>query len=163
MEEQLTRQKWWNKRWVQNVGIVLVAVAGVYLLIWNDVRSRAKEAYMEAEKYMSWHKDPQLKQAHFNKLFVEEKEKLTEHLRRNKIDDNEYRRKLDVLEFDRDFHMNESSLKYAYQWYKDTYELFSPPESKWVVMARQKAPQTLALWKEELDAKGIKYEDYMFE
>ena len=59
--------------------------------------------------------------------------------------------------------MKESSLKYAYQWYKDTYELFSPPESKWVKFAREKAPQALELWKQELREKKIPFEDYMFE
>jgi hypothetical protein len=70
---------------------------------------------------------------------------------------------LDVLQFDNDFVLQESSLKYAYQWYKDTYELFSPPESKWVKQAREKAPKALELWKEELRQQKIPFEDYMFE
>ena len=70
---------------------------------------------------------------------------------------------MDVLEFDKDFQLEESSLKYAYQWFKDTHELFSPPESKWVRMAREKASQALELWKEELRKNKIPFEDYMFE
>ncbi len=70
---------------------------------------------------------------------------------------------IESASFDRDYALSESSLKYAYQWYKDTYELFSPPQSKWVKMARVKAPEALELWKQELRDQKIPFEDTMFE
>jgi len=143
--------------------LFFVAVMGVYGLIYWDVVSRAKEAYQEAEKYMAWNEDPSQKKEYFEENFIEDKNKLNQLLKKNKITDLEYREKLDVLEFDKEFHLKESSLKYAYQWYKDTYELFSPPESKWVKLAREKAPTTLESWKDELRSKNIPFEDYMFE
>ena len=42
-------------------------------------------------------------------------------------------------------------------------ELFTPPESRWVVMSRAQMPRVKELWKKELDAKHIPYKDYMLE
>lgn len=151
------------KNWVQNLILVFVGALGVYGLIYFDVVSRAREAYQEGEKYMAWHQNPIEKEKYFNAFFENEKAKLEKKKAKKEITEDEFVRDLDVLKFDQEFNLNESSLKYAYQWYKDTYELFSPPESKWVQLARTKAPQALELWKKELDGKGIPYEDYMFE
>jgi hypothetical protein len=59
--------------------------------------------------------------------------------------------------------MEESSIKYAYIWFQTTVELFSPPESKWVKLARKKMPLAKSLWQKELESKGIKVEPYMLE
>ena len=144
---------------------MLVAVVGAigYGIVYRDVVSRAREAYQQAEKHMVWFRDPGAKKKHFENEFNKRKAELDALHREKKISDNEYSLRLDALEFDRDFHLDESSLKYAYQWYKDAYELFSPPESKWVRMARAKAPETLELWKAELREQNVPYEDYMFE
>src|SRR5689334_7373465 len=112
---------------------------------------------------MDWNAHPEKKKAFFDEKFNLEKTRLDEALAKKKVSDGEYKQNLETLEFDRNFALEESSLKYAYQWYKDTYELFSPPESKWVKMAREKAPQALELWKKELTAKKIPFEDYMVE
>jgi hypothetical protein len=154
---------WWTKRGVQISGLILFAVVAVYSLIYIDVVSRAKESYMEAEKYMDWNSHPEKKKAFFEDQFQQQKKKLDEDHWKKKLSDEEYRKKLESIEFDKNFSLEESSLKYAYQWYKDTYELFSPPESQWVKQAREKAPQALALWKEELTQKKIPFADYMFE
>jgi len=161
--EESIPNKWWEKRWVQNVGLVGLGIICVYGLIYRDVVSRAKEAYLEGDKYLEWHRSPEKKKTYFNETFNSEKTKLDQLLKKKKISADEYKRKLDIIEFDRDFNLEESSLKYSYQWFKDTYELFSPPESKWVRMARQKTPQVLDLWKEELRQKKVPFEDYMFE
>ena len=152
-----------QKTWVQNTILVVIAIAGIYGLIYIDVVSRAKEAYMEAEKYMAWNTDPKAKETFFNTQYLEKKKDLETLFQGGKISKSEFDEKMEIIQFDRDFRIEESSLKYAFQWYKDTYELFSPPESKWVKMAREKAPQALTLWKEELTAKKIPFEDYMFE
>ena len=59
--------------------------------------------------------------------------------------------------------MKESSLKYAYVWFQTAVELFSPPESRWVALSREKMVLAKELWKKELDAKKIPYQDYMLE
>lgn len=153
----------WKRRWVQNAAFVAAAVIGAYALIYHDVVSRAREAYDQAETHMAWHRDPSLKQAFFDEKFSADKVKLDAQLAGKEIADAEYRRRLDALEFDRDFALSESSVKYAYQWYKDAYEMFSPPESKWVELARQKAPEALALWKQELRAQNVPFEESMLQ
>jgi hypothetical protein len=59
--------------------------------------------------------------------------------------------------------MKESSLKYAYVWFQTAVELFSPPESRWVIRSRKRMAVVKGLWKKELDAKRISYQDYMLE
>jgi hypothetical protein len=160
---ELDQKTWFKKTWVQNSGLVLIGAVLVYGLVLRDVVSRAKEAYMEAEKYMDWHAHPEKKEAFATAQMEKQKLVLEADLKKNAITPDQYRQKMDLLEFDRKFLVGESSLKYAYQWYKDTHELFSPPESSWVKMARAKAPQALELWKQELREKKIPFEDYMVE
>jgi hypothetical protein len=153
----------WKRGWFINLLFILAGAMGVYTLIYVDVITRSKEAYLEGEKYLSWHKDPSLKSQYFQNLYVGEKTKLDRQLEKKKISSEEYEEKLDILKFDQEFSLAESPLKYAYQWFKDAYELFSPPECKWVRLSREKAPQVLEMWKEELRSKKIPFEDYMFE
>lgn len=143
--------------------LILIGIGGVYGLIYWDVCSRAKESYLEGERYMEWAREPAKKKDFFEKKFQTEKNNLDRLLAQKKVSDDIYRQKLEALQFDREYLIGESSLKYAYQWYKDTHELFSPPESKWVKMARVKAPEALDLWKQELRDQKIPFEDTMFE
>ncbi len=154
---------WWRKKWAQNLGWALGVAAGVYGLVYFDVVSRARASYREAEKYMEWNRDPGQKREFFERKFEREKAELDGQLKKGKISPDEHKDQLEALEFDKNFVLQESSLKYAYQWYKDTYELFSPPESKWVRLAREKATETLAHWQAELRSQDIPFEDYMFE
>lgn len=156
-------ETWWTKRWVQNTGLILVAVLGVYALIYRDVVSRAKESFQQGETYMDWNAHPEKKAAFFEAKLDAAKSNLDKAWAARKISEEEHKRKLESLEFDKKFALEESSLKYAYQWYKDTFELFSPPESKWVRLSRVKAPLALEMWKQELTEKNIPFEDTMFE
>jgi hypothetical protein len=153
----------WRRRWIQNVGLAAIAILGAYALIYHDVVSRAHAAYLQGEMHMAWQANPMAKQIYFDNKLAAQKQKLDRQRAKGKISDDEYKRKTEAAEFDHDFALSESSVKYAYQWYKDAYELFSPPESKWTRMAREKAPQALALWKQELRAQNVPFEDTMFE
>lgn len=153
----------WKRRWFKNAAMSLLAAAGVYALIYRDVVARARESYQRAETYMAWHLDPASKKNHFERKFAADRDALERQLADKEISRKEFLRRVDTLEFDRDFALGESSLKYAYHWYKDTYELFSPPESRWVREARKKAPEVLELWKQELRSQKIPFEDTMFE
>ncbi|HAM38207.1 MAG TPA: hypothetical protein DCP53_02240 [Elusimicrobia bacterium] len=53
--------------------------------------------------------------------------------------------------------------KMAYVWYQTAVEQFSPPNSKWVKMSKEKMPLALEKWKEDLRKKKIPFEDYMLE
>lgn len=150
-------------RSAQTLLVVSLSVAAVYALVYRDVVSRAREAYETAERYMAWQADPEAKAAHFENQFDDRRERLRERRRKNEISENEFLALMDAAAFDRDFRVRESSLKYAYQWYKDAYELFSPPESKWAGLARAKAPRVREQWKQELQAAGVPVDDVMFE
>ena len=57
----------------------------------------------------------------------------------------------ELAEFRRDEAVEESSLKYAYHWYKTVVELFTPPESRWVRLSRERMAEAKTLWTRELD------------
>jgi hypothetical protein len=154
---------WFRKKWARNSALVLGTIAVLYGMVYVDVVSRAREAYMEGEKYMRWNEHPDEKKAELDALYEKSKANLDKDLAKKKIKKDEYDRQVEILQFDRERNLEESSLKYAYVWYKTAYELFSPPESKWVKLSRQKAPIAKEKWKEELRAKKIPFEEYMLE
>ncbi len=144
--------------------VYTVITAGVlYGMIYADVVSRARESYLEGEKYSRWHEHPEEKQTALNAKFESEKAALDKKNAAGKMDKDEYDRQLEILQFDRDRNLEESSIKYAYVWYKTAYELFSPPESKWVKLSREKAAAAKEKWKDELRAKKIPFEEYMLD
>lgn len=143
--------------------IVVFLIFLVYLIIYIDVMLRARYSYMQAEKYMQWYYQPEKKLEFLNKEFEREKKKLDFLFSKKKITKKEYDLKIEILKFNKERQINESPLKYAYIWYKTTIELFSPPESKWVKLARKKIVKVKEMWKEELIKKGYKIEDYMIE
>jgi hypothetical protein len=56
-----------------------------------------------------------------------------------------------------------ASPKEAYAWYESAATLFTPPESKWSRMARDKMPIAKEKWKAELRAKHIAFSDSMLD
>ncbi|PIR19352.1 MAG: hypothetical protein COV48_02510 [Elusimicrobia bacterium CG11_big_fil_rev_8_21_14_0_20_64_6] len=143
--------------------IAAALVAVVYGMARVDLILRARTAYLEGERWMEWSRQPELKKAHFDaELSVREGE-LSRELAKGKIDRPTYERKAGLARFERDQAVAESSLKYAYIWYQTAAELFSPPENRWSVRARVKMTEARALWKKELDAQKIPYQDYMLE
>ncbi len=152
-----------SKRWVQNAALVLATAAVAYGMVYADVIARAREAFRQGALYAKWHANPELKRQAFEAKFLKEKEKLDRKKEKGEISADVYAQDLEVLEFDRNQTLTESSVKYAYQWYKDTYELFSPPESLWVRRARYLAPAAKQQWREELQSKNIPFEEYMLD
>ncbi|OGR85706.1 MAG: hypothetical protein A2901_05790 [Elusimicrobia bacterium RIFCSPLOWO2_01_FULL_54_10] len=148
---------------MKTAGLVLAVIAALYTLVYADVVLRAREAFLQGEKYMAWHETPSLKTQSLNSKFEDEKDALDKKLAKGRIAREEFDRKLEIAAFDRDRMMEESSIKYAYVWYQTAYELFSPPESKWVRLSREKAPLAREKWKEELRSQKIPFEDYMLD
>lgn len=132
-------------------------------LVYADLVLRARHAYFEGEKYFNWYKNPSEKVQFFNLDFETKKKNLDSKLAEKKLSQEQYQFELEMLQFDRDFHLTESPLKYSYQWYRDAVELFNPPESKWVKLSKEKLPQVLSLWKDELREKKIPFDDKTFE
>ena len=152
-----------QRKWAERAFWIMGTIAVVYAMIYADVVLRAREAYLEGEKYMRWHEHPDQKRAEIAADFDRKKTDLDKKLGAAKLKKDEFDRQLEILEFDRRRALEESAVKYAYVWYQTAYELFSPPESKWVKLSRQKAPTAKERWKEELRAQKIPFEDYMLE
>ncbi|MFC1680060.1 hypothetical protein ACFL2T_07620 [Elusimicrobiota bacterium] len=145
-------------------GKVAAGVAlALYALVYLDLVLRARSAYLQGERYMEWHGKPEAKRAFFEERFSDERSRLEAEKVAGRMSDAEFRQRLELEEFRRDESVAESSLKYAYHWYKTAAELFSPPESRWVKLSRRKMSESKELWKRELDRKKIPYEEYMLE
>ncbi|MCX7715823.1 MAG: hypothetical protein N2Z73_00210 [Endomicrobia bacterium] len=151
------------KKYYKLLTIVIFSVITIYLAIYIDVTLRAKEAYYEAEKYLDWHYNPQKKIQYLQQQSEKEKQYLKKLYTQGKLTQQEYQLKLELIDFRHQRQLQESSLKYAYIWYKTAIELFSPPESKWVKLAKEKISKVKEMWKDELIKKGYKVEDYMLE
>lgn len=143
--------------------IAAALVAAVYGMARVDLILRSRSAYLEGEKWSQWNLKPELKKAHFDAELAEREAQLSAELAKGRIDRAAYERQAVLARFERDQAVEESSLKYAYVWYQTAAELFSPPENRWSVLARAKMAETRALWKKELDARKIPYQDYMLE
>ena len=145
----------------------LLALAGAAAFVYGaaclDVLLRARSAYLEGEKYMAWHLDPGLKKAFYAESHRKARAELEREKAAGRLEETEFRQRLELEDFRRDDAVAESSLKYAYHWYKTAYELFSPPESRWTRLSRARAAEAKALWKRELAEKKIPYEEYMLE
>jgi hypothetical protein len=147
-------------RWAAAAG---ACVLFVYALVYADLVLRARSAYLEGEKYMRWQARPDEKKAHFEALFQDEKKALDAGKAAGRLTENEYAQRLELERFRRDESVSESSLKYAYHWYKTAVDLFSPPESRYVRLSRAKMAEAKELWKRELREKKIPFEEYMLE
>jgi hypothetical protein len=152
-----------ENKWVKRAGLVLLCAALVYALIYADVYLRARSAYLEGEKYYSWYLNPAEKNKALAEELAKEKAKLDGKLASGKMAKDEYAQQLEIIQFDNEQKLKESSIKYAYIWYQTVVELFSPPETKYVKLAREKMPKAKELWKKELTDKGVPFEDYMLE
>ena len=49
----------------------------------------------------------------------------------------------------------------AYAWYESAASLFTPPESRWSRLARQKMPEAKERWRADLRARHIPFEESM--
>ncbi|MBI4678392.1 MAG: hypothetical protein HY748_12500 [Elusimicrobia bacterium] len=142
---------------------LLACCAAVYAAAAADLWLRARSAYLEGEKHLDWHRGPHLKAAHFDEVFSGKAAVLRGEREAGSLTDAAYEAKLKLLKLERDRAVEESSLKYAHAWFQTAVELFSPPESRWVKLSRLKMAETRELWKAELRAKKIPFQDYMLE
>ena len=162
-QKESKMNKLMEKKWFKITLTVVSCAVIVYALIYIDVVLRARSAYLEGEKYWYWYEHPEAKKEALDNEFDKNKKVLEQKLAKKKISQNDYEKELDVLNFTHEQKLKESSIKYAYIWYQTVVELFSPPDSKWVKMAREKMPKAKELWKKELIEKKIPFEDYMLE
>lgn len=144
---------------IRSILLIISVVLGILLITLIDVSLRARSAYLKGEHYMAWVRDPQLKDKALNDDFNKKKTRLDFLRNKGKLTAEQHSEEIDVLEFDRRFRKEESDLKYAYQWYRDAYVLFTPPETIWSKNAKMKAKDALELWKQELREKKIPFDE----
>jgi len=56
-----------------------------------------------------------------------------------------------------------SNPREAYAWDETAATLFTPPESRWSRLAREKMPAAKEKWKADLQAKGVPFDDAMLQ
>jgi hypothetical protein len=144
-------------------GIFFFSAVAVYVMAYVDLIFRARAAYLEGEKYLEWNEHPELKKAYYDQVFARRKKRIEADFKSGRLTQSEETQKIELARFREKERLSESSLKYAYIWFQTAVKLFSPPESRWVQLSRKEMPKTLSLWKKELDARRIPYQDYMFE
>jgi hypothetical protein len=130
-------------------GAVIFFFSAAYL----DLTLRARSAYLEGEKYMAWAKEPALKKDFFENTFSAGLTALKNGRTEEGGRGDGFEDKKNLLLAEKNFKIGESSAKYAYIWYMDAAAYFPPTSTRWSRLARQKAPEALALWKTELKGK----------
>lgn len=105
-----------KKEILANVIIVVCTLIIAFLMVRFELVKRAKREYNEGERYLSFYKSPDLKKQYYD-----------EKLKKKEISETEY----EML-------MEDNALKNAYVQYNTVVDLFTPPESKWVKLSRQR-------------------------
>lgn len=149
----------WAKRTAWALGAAALFVGAVYCDLWL----RARTACLTGDRYMAWSRDPAAKKAWFDAAYAREAAELDAERAAGRLEAPEHKERLVLAGVRRDEAVAESSLKLAYHWYKTADELFSPPATKFVRLARERKAEAKRLWKAELDAAKIPYEDSMLE
>ncbi len=127
--------KWWQTDAAFIVGTILVTLMIAWGMARYELVSRAKEAYLEGEKYYSWMQEPAKKKAF-----------LDAELAAKRINQDQYELLLD-----------DSDLKNAFVWYETVIELFQPPRSEWVVKSEERMKEVKPKYIAWLKTLGIEY------
>ena len=112
---------------------------------------------------MAWARDTSLKKATLDGDLARMEKQLRDQAAREGWAAAVLNQRLFLAKFERDDLMNESSLKYAYAWYHTAVQLFTPPESRWVALCRERGKIARALWKKERDARKVLPQDFPLE
>ncbi|MCD6423789.1 MAG: hypothetical protein J7L42_06720 [Elusimicrobia bacterium] len=113
----------------------ILAVFGVWLLIngiiYVDIYLRAKSAYKKGIMYLKWHENPALKEKYLKNWRDKEI---------SKIKGNDYKAEVlrKAIEVQYQMRMEENPLKNAYFWFRTVVDCFSPPETKYVKLSKEK-------------------------
>ena len=105
-------------------GLVAATLIIMFLMARFEVVRRAEREYNEGEKFLSFYKNPDLKKQYYD-----------EKLKKKEISDAEY-----------EMVMEDSALKNAYVEYQTVIDLFTPPESKWVKMSRERLQEITPIY-----------------
>jgi hypothetical protein len=129
-----------NKEKIKDIlvitGIIILTLIIAYFMARYEVVRRAKREYLEGEKFLSFYKNPELKKQYYD-----------EKLRKKEISQEEY----EML-------MEDNALKNAYVQYQTVIDLFTPPESKWVKLSRERLKEIEPLYNQWVESLRLEVE-----
>src|ERR1035437_6562439 len=98
----------WRRALLTAAGLL----AFVYVAACVDVVLRARSAYNEGEKWLSWSEHPELKKAHFDSELAARQKTLEKDRDAGRLAPAEFDKQLGLARFERDQAVAESSIKY---------------------------------------------------
>lgn len=128
-----TRPAWWKSDFWFVLATVLVTLAVAWGMARHELVSRARNAYLQGEKYYSWYQDPAKKKTYYDA-----------ELAAKRINPDQYQ----LL-------MEDNDLKNAYVWYDTVLELFQPPRSVWVLKSEARMKEVKPKYQAWLRSLGI--------
>jgi len=144
--------------------LALFAAAAALLsgLVWADLASRARRAYLEGERYMEWHAHPERQRAYWDSWLAGEEARRGALVAAGRMSAEESRLRAGLARAERDERVAEDPLKYAVRWYETGADLFSTPPNPWTARTRTRLEEARALWRGELAASGLKPEEFSY-
>lgn len=143
---------------VRVAAVAAILAAAVYA----DIAARAYSACLEGERYLEWHRRPELQRAHWDAWLKGREAGLDAKRRLGEMTEEELSWRLRLARAERDERASESALKYAVRWFETAVDLFSTPPSPWSRRARDRLGPAREEWRRELAAKGIRLEDFPY-
>jgi len=144
-----------RRRWLQGARGAVLAAAGVYAFLTVDTVARSREAVREAERYALWHRDPEARRRALEDDFRRGLTRLSRRREADRLAEEAFALELDLLRVRHETAMNLPAAARAFQWYRDAYRLFSPPETPWTRRARLLAPAFKEAWRDEVQRRGL--------
>jgi len=132
--------------WAKVAGTALSIFVIMMVMVYVNVLSRARKAYMKARKSYEYYRNPEVKKKDLQERFSKEKAALEKRLNmgglqnaisriigaKGKISQEEFERQMEVLEGEQEMLLGENDLKYALVWHQTVVEMFCPPVSRYV-------------------------------
>ena len=135
--------------------------AGVIaLLVFADLRMRARQFHARADVYRAWYEKPELKKIFAAEALLRESAGLETRFKGGGFSAEAYARDKRIAEARQGVFIAESAAKQAYYWYKDVNDFFGSPPSSWAGLARDGASRAREQWLNDLKARGIPFGKY---
>ena len=149
------------RRALRLTALAAAAAGAFFLLAAGDLALRSRSALAEARRHAAWHADPAAKAAHFKALYAAASGTISRDAAQGHLTAEQAARAETLAAAERDMLIAESSAKQAVLWYRSAAEDFSSPLNPWSALAARELPAALEAWRAELEARGLKTEDWM--
>jgi hypothetical protein len=149
--------------WRRALAAAAALTVFVYAAVAADTVLRARAACREGERWLAWSRHPEQRRARLDAELEERRAELERERAAGRLGGEEYAKRLGLARFERDRAEAEGTAKFAALWLESAAGLFTPPESRWSVRARAELVEARALWRRELQARGLPADDYRLE